>query len=183
MPNYYLNPVDANRGVFLWPALLGTALAVAAVLSGYNAPTDYNRLAALLQKSGDTYTAKFPHEPRPLLAEYDFLPLPQEVIHGIAAVSFLLGYGLGLLAVMLVRPRGLGDDVNIGLAAGVVTISVMWMCGVMQGLFLATAVAPVHEDLRLLSKGSFPSVAATPAQDSPTEYLLRKYPDLQAAPP
>lgn len=168
-------PEPLNRGVFLYPALLGLLLA------GMSLVTSWNAVASALQAASDVYVQHFPQQAeRPFLAEFDYLPLEDWVIDLCRAFALLLDYGLGIIAVLLIRPRSMGTDLNAGLAAGTVTVFALLVGGLVQALVLASVLVPQLPDLHLLCQGTFPppEIKGQAAADE----LLRKYPDLKAVP-
>ncbi len=126
------------------------------------------RLLPLLNSSAKAY-AHFPDEPRPWLA--CDVTLSEWAAHILSLAGAVVFVGMGLLTVLLVRPKTRSDDVLAGLATGLVGgITCFVISGGWATVQARTVFASMH-DLALLGQRTVEEAA-----------LLDRYPALRDVP-
>jgi hypothetical protein len=159
-----------NIRVTLWTIALGMICGCLGVTAGFES------LRTVIRTGSDVYANDFPSCAPPVLA-IDW-PIPDwlfTLVRGLGAVA--LG-GMGLFAVLIVRPRDRWGDLVAGLATGLVAGITAFTTSMGWKVILGSTVLQSWGDLALLGRASRPEepppkVAA--GRRHPSEELVEKY--------
>jgi hypothetical protein len=181
-----------NLRAALWVLALGL---VFGLLLGY---VSYLRIFQdQLAGAIDASYGRLPATPRPWLARLPRLDTPGLVAVG--GANLLAITTIGLVVVLLVRPRSAGADLSCGVGVGLVAACVSAMCGGVWA-FAATQVKNTLYDYenqiafkwQLLQRQrgpvtappwDFPGVGQVPGKVYEPDWLEQSYPDLKGLPP
>ncbi len=162
-----------NFGAAGWTVAIGLGFGLLAGLMCWQVT-----IAPLLSPSAAAY-ARLPGVDAPQLAFAG--EMPQGVKKTLFLLTIVLSSALGLVIVLLVRPKNRAADVAAGTVTGLIgavtafSVSYGWL-----GVAMSTVLA-ADGDLRLVSEAAL-APDARRDNSSPSDRLLEKYPDLRDVP-
>jgi hypothetical protein len=165
-----------NIRVTLWTVALGMVCGHAGVKTGFES------LRTVMRNGAALYANQFPSCAPPLLAGWDVPDWLFALAQALGAVALL---GMGLFAVLIVRPRDRWGDLAAGLATGLVAGITGFATTLGWKMILGATLLQSWGDLALLGRASRTEAAGRPAggRPHPSDVLAEKYPDLRNVTP
>jgi hypothetical protein len=170
-----------NIRVTLWTVALGV------VCGGLGVTTGFESLRTVVRNGAALYANDFPSCAPPLLAgSWVFPDWLFVLVRALGAVAFL---GMGLFAILIVRPRDRWGDLAAGLATGLVAGITGFTSSLGWKTVLGVTLLSSWADLALLGRASRPGGPPQAAggqaggRPHPSDVLADKYPDLRDVPP
>jgi hypothetical protein len=169
-----------NIRVTLWTAALGVVCGALGVTAGLGT------LRTLARNGAALYAADFPSCAPPLLAVN--WAAPGWLFLLVRALGSVALVGMGLFAVLIVRPRDRWGDLAAGLVTGLVAAVTGFTTSLGWKTALGATLLSSWGDLALLGQASRPGpppAAGGPAggRPHPSDVLVDRYPDLRDVPP
>jgi predicted Ser/Thr protein kinase len=171
-----------NIRVTLWTMALGI------ICGGVGVTAGMESLRTVVRRGSAVYANDFPSCEPPLLALGSVGP---DWLFALArALGAVALFGMGLFAVLIVRPRDRWGDVGAGLATGLVAGITGFTTSMGWKTVLGATLLSSWGDLALLGRACQPQELVPPAaggaaqgRPHPSDVLVEKYPDLRAVPP